>query len=154
MVRGLAWARARCQSAVYQYADCRPAGRLHARRTVAGLAEVSTYEALSRIPPERMVTFSIIAHIDHGKSSLSQILLERAGNVKKGEEGSQDALDTLDVERERGITVKAVTASMARKASGRVLHTSNLELSGERERDCLCGSRVCAHHLWSVRASR
>ena len=36
---------------------------------------------LASIPPSRMVTFSIVAHVDHGKSSLSQKLLERAGNV-------------------------------------------------------------------------
>ncbi|KAJ8611155.1 hypothetical protein CTAYLR_003582 [Chrysophaeum taylorii] len=66
-------------------------------------------EALAEIPQSRMVSFSIIAHVDHGKSSLSQRLLELQGNVATGEES---ALDTLEVEKSRGITVKAVTASM------------------------------------------
>lgn len=59
-----------------------------------------------------MVTFSIIAHVDHGKSSLSQRLLEQQGNIEPSSETRQSALDTLEVEKSRGITVKAVTATM------------------------------------------
>ena len=51
-------------------------------------------------------------HVDHGKSSLAQRLLEKYGNISATDAVGQSALDTLDVERERGITVKAVTASM------------------------------------------
>ena len=67
---------------------------------------------LAALPVEKTVTFSIVAHVDHGKSSLAQRLLEKYGNIARTEGASQSALDTLDVERERGITVKAVTASM------------------------------------------
>ena len=67
---------------------------------------------LAALPVEKTVTFSIVAHVDHGKSSLAQRLLERYGNISATDAVGQSALDTLDVERERGITVKAVTASM------------------------------------------
>ena len=60
---------------------------------------------LAALPVEKTVTFSIVAHVDHGKSSLAQRLLEKYGNIARTEGASQSALDTLDVERERGITV-------------------------------------------------
>jgi elongation factor 4 len=69
-------------------------------------------QRLAALPVEKTVTFSIVAHVDHGKSSLAQRLLEMYGNIASTNTTSQSALDTLDVERERGITVKAVTASM------------------------------------------
>jgi len=56
--------------------------------------------------------FIVAAHVDHGKSSLSDRLLEIAGNIKLGDKKSRQVLDDLKVERERGITVKARTASM------------------------------------------
>jgi len=55
--------------------------------------------------------FSIIAHVDHGKSTLSDAILQLTGNIQKDQLNTQ-TLDTLDVEKERGITVKAMTASM------------------------------------------
>ncbi|AET38609.1 GTPase GUF1 Ecym_3101 [Eremothecium cymbalariae DBVPG len=69
----------------------------------------SLQQRIEDIPIERYRNFSIVAHVDHGKSTLSDRLLELTGVVKPG---GKQVLDKLEVERERGITVKAQTCTM------------------------------------------
>ncbi|GJQ65247.1 hypothetical protein Trydic_g7375 [Trypoxylus dichotomus] len=69
------------------------------------------------IPPERIRNFSIVAHVDHGKSTLADRILEFTGAVKINS-GQSQILDKLQVEKERGITVKAQSASVLYQYEG------------------------------------
>ena len=67
---------------------------------------------MNELTPDRIRNLAIIAHVDHGKTTLVDQLLRQSGSFRENQVLAERAMDSMDQEKERGITIKAKNTSV------------------------------------------